>query len=207
MNEIKINNSRRNFLTKTIPACALTCLCADKLSAMIPSEIIQEKTKPQHLFDTERKMTMRRYFAAMGRNSIALINSFVDTLGKKKVIEILKDHAYNRAKRNGERYKERYGTNDFETFKKRFIGPGSYTESLIIADVVENSDTAFEIKVSECVIAEEFIKQGAGDIGYAYQCWGDHCWQDGYNTKIKLVRDKTLMQGHECCNHRYIWED
>jgi hypothetical protein len=29
--------------------------------------------------------------------------------------------------------------------------------------------------------------------------------EKGFNPKIKLVRDKTLMQGHEYCNHRYIW--
>jgi hypothetical protein len=29
----------------------------------------------------------------------------------------------------------------------------------------------------------------------------------GLNPKFKLIRTKTLMQGHDCCNHRYIWGD
>ena len=29
---------------------------------------------------------------------------------------------------------------------------------------------------------------------------------EDFNPKIKLVRDKTLMQGNNYCNHRYIWQ-
>jgi hypothetical protein len=25
-----------------------------------------------------------------------------------------------------------------------------------------------------------------------------------FNPDIKMVRDKILMQGHDCCNHRYL---
>jgi hypothetical protein len=49
------------------------------------------------------------------------------------------------------------------------------------------------------------LAKKAGDIGYAMVCWGDYAWAEGFNPKIKLVRDKTLMEGHDRCNHRYIW--
>ena len=45
-----------------------------------------------------------------------------------------------------------------------------------------------------------------GHIGHAHVCYGDYAWARGFNPKIKMVRDKTLMQGHEYCNHRYIFE-
>ena len=50
------------------------------------------------------------------------------------------------------------------------------------------------------------IKLGdAPSQGYATVCFADFALPEGFNPKIKLVRDKTLMQGHDCCNHRYEW--
>jgi len=70
---------------------------------------------------------------------------------------------------------------------------------------VSKTDTAFGIKVTDCLSAESFLPYKAGDIGYASACWGDYNWASDFNPKIKLIRDKTLMQGHDYCNHRYIW--
>lgn len=196
--------TRRGFISGLAPACALTCLGSQGLMRMVHSE-----TRPrlQHKFEREIKLTARRYWEVLGREAIGLINTFADAVGKEKTIELLKQHAYNRAKRNGERYRQRKGTNDFETFKTRFIGPGSYSESLIEASVVENTAAVIEIKVTECIISEIWRQMNAGEFGHAYQCWGDYCWQDGYNPKIKLIRDKTLMQGDDYCNHRYVLTD
>jgi len=27
-----------------------------------------------------------------------------------------------------------------------------------------------------------------------------------FNPQFEMVRDKTLMQGHDCCSHRYLWK-
>ena len=204
-NKIKVN--RRDLITKVIPACALTCAGLESAFASLLSEKKSFSQQSQHKFDKELKTTVRRLWADRARQSLALIVPIVEEMGEEKAIEFLKGIAYKRATTNGARYKQRYGTDDFETFKKRFIGPGSYTESLIEASVVENSAKAIEIKVTECVIAEPYLKAKAGKFGHAYSCWGDHCWQDGYNKKIKLIRDKTLMQGDDYCNHRYVLTD
>jgi hypothetical protein len=72
-------------------------------------------------------------------------------------------------------------------------------------EIVEDTEKAFELKITECIWADTFLKAKAGHIGYAWVCWGDYAWAEGFNPKIKMVRDKTLMQGHDRCNHRYIW--
>ena len=206
MNHSHDTCNRRQLLTKIMPACAVTFLSGqDPLSKAGAAFLNQDHT--EHMFDTKIDITRRQLYGMIGRFEIALMQTFVDAFGKKKVIELLKEHTYNRAKRNGERFRERHGTNDFETFKTRFIGPDSYTETLIIAEIIENSKHVLELKATECVIAEAYLKANAGDFGYAFCCWGDHCWQDGYNKKIKLFRDKTLMQGHDCCNFKYVWEE
>ncbi len=73
-------------------------------------------------------------------------------------------------------------------------------------EIVEDTDQAFELKITECVWAAAFRDLGAaGELGFAMVCWDDYAWAESLNPKIKLVRDKTLMQGATYCNHRYIW--
>lgn len=62
-------------------------------------------------------------------------------------------------------------------------------------EIVENTDAAYELKVTECMWAATFLAAKAGDIGWASVCFGDYAWAKGFNPKIKLVRGKT----------RYIW--
>ena len=78
---------------------------------------------------------------------------------------------------------------------------------ILTFDIVEETENVFEMKVTECLNATVFKAQGAADYGYVSVCHGDYAWAQGFNSKIKLVRDKTLMEGHSCCNHRYIIEE
>ena len=48
-----------------------------------------------------------------------------------------------------------------------------------------------------------FREEDACDIGFAAVCFADYALPQAFNPKIKLIRDKTLMQGHEFCNHKY----
>ncbi len=62
------------------------------------------------------------------------------------------------------------------------------------------------MRVSECLTATVFREADAAHIGYAAVCHADFALPEGFNPKIRLVRTKTLMKGHDCCNHRYVWE-
>ena len=70
-------------------------------------------------------------------------------------------------------------------------------------EVVEDTDAAFEIKVTECLWAQTFRKADAADLGAACICHPDYAAIEAFNPDYEMVRDKTLMEGHDCCNHRY----
>lgn len=76
----------------------------------------------------------------------------------------------------------------------------------LMYSVIEDSPRAFEIRVAECLWAKIFREEDAADIGYAAICHPDYATASAFNPKIKLIRSKTLMQGHDCCNLRYIVE-
>lgn len=59
------------------------------------------------------------------------------------------------------------------------------------------------LNVTRCLFAEEMATLGAQDEGYALFCSYDDGFCQGLNPRIKFSRNKTLMEGFECCNHSY----
>ena len=208
MNEFKKRlSSRRDFLTKTVPACAASCLAASSVfagSPWISRSLIQEEEV--HKFDKEipgLKMTYRRLVAMRQQSFIRFARFLQEELGEEKVIELIKKNTEQRLKAQAERDLKRLGNSDFKSYISIFRDPGMLAS--LTMEIIEDTDTVFEIRVTDCLSAEAFLPYKAGDIGFAAVCWGDYNWASDFNPKIKLVRDKTLMQGHECCNHKYIW--
>jgi hypothetical protein len=199
------NPGRRFFLTRVVPACALTCLEAKNLFALTQSEEEQEVQKATHKFDAEfgRKLTYREYFSNRYREFIELAKALEKEWGRERTIEFLKKTTTEKMTNYGKSQAERESDNSFEAYVKQFR---SGYEEVLTKEVVEDSGEAFELKVTECIWADIFLGAGAGRIGYASVCWGDYAWAESFNDKITMVRDKTLMQGHDCCNHRYLWK-
>ena len=200
-------NSRRHFLTTVVPACALTCagfrvaLAQDKAKA--GEQPADENTHP---FDAEfpRKITFRQFYRSRYREAIDLAKALKEEMGDEKAIEFIKQHTAQKMAAYGKSQAEKTEDNSLHQYTEQFRNIDNYKNTLTM-EIVEDSDQAFELKVSECMWASTFRDADAGDIGFAMVCHGDYAWAEGYNPKIKLVRDKTLMQGAPYCNHRYVW--
>ena len=200
-------SSRRDFLTKTVPVCAASCLAASSVfanSPLIGKSLLRQEEG--HKFDNEipdLKMTYRRMASMRHRSFIRFARFLQEEIGKERVIELIKKNTEQRLKAQAERDLKRLGKSDFPSYISIFRDPGMLAS--LTMEITEDTDTAFEIRVTDCLSAESFLPYKAGDIGYAAVCWGDYNWASDFNPKIKMIRDKTLMQGHDCCNHRYIW--
>lgn len=201
----KTRSSRRDFLTKSVPVCAATCLAASTVfakSSLLEKSVLQEPEV--HKFDKEGPpITSRRIAAIRNRSFIRFARFLQKELGDDKVIELIKKETEERLRGQAQADLKRLGKSDFASYISIFRDPGML--SSLNMEIIEDTDTVFEIKVTDCLAAESFLPYKAGDIGYAAVCWGDYTWATEFNPKIKLVRDKTLMQGHDCCNHRYVW--
>ena len=71
-NQKSTNPNRRQFITKIVPACAMTCLGAKQLLGMQQKQTDEEV---KHKFDQpmERQMTYRQYFKRAARGEIDLL--------------------------------------------------------------------------------------------------------------------------------------
>jgi len=79
-----------------------------------------------------------------------------------------------------------------------------FWKHVIEREVIEDSDKAFELKISKCLWEKVYREADATDLGYAIVCQTDFATAEASNQK--LVRTKTLMQGDDCCNHRWIYK-
>ena len=200
----KEQSSRRDFLTKTVPFCAVSCLAANRVFVSSPRIGKLLFDQEEHKFDKEIPgVTYRRMAVVRDQSFIMFARFLQEEIGEERVIELIKKQTEQRLKEQAKKDLDRLGKSDFKSYISIFRDPEMLAS--LTMEIIEDTDTVFEIRVTDCLAAEAFLPHKAGDIGYAAVCWGDYTWASHFNPKIKLIRDKTLMQGHDCCNHKYIW--
>jgi hypothetical protein len=133
---------------------------------------------------------------------IGILKQLGKDIGKQRLLELLKKASYAENVALGKRLSPRIDS------MKNFAGPfrdeNSRVGQTIVREIIEDSETTFEMKVIGCLTEVVFRKADALDLGYACVCHADFGLPEGLDIGIKLIRTKTLMQGHDCCNHRYV---
>ena len=204
MNKAGGTIGRRELLVRTAPACALTCLGlarAEGLAAAFSGPICQEI----HKFDRkeERSLSPKQTTEMMSRTLHEIIRTLRRELGDPETIRILKLNSDEFGRQQGSMHAERAPDTSFESFVSVFRQMAS--GPTLTADVVQDTGKVFELNVSECVWEVVFREaELAGEIGHAAVCNMDYSWPPAFNPVFRMERTKTLMEGHECCNHRYI---
>lgn len=202
---------RRDFLFRGLPLCALSGFALARLPLVgQTAPAAQSPAQPPHKFDAEipRKMTMRMAFGMQyASNFIPYLEFCAKASGRESVLSTLKAYAEDGARAGVEDNVRRLGGNSFAHLKKLFDPkrPMPFGQ-LLTFTLTEDTDKVHELRVAECLWAQTFLAAKAGDLGYAGICWGDYAFAKAFNPAVEMVRDKTLMQGHDCCNHRYLWK-
>jgi hypothetical protein len=199
------HQNRREFMISMVPACALVCVgCHSLLAPALAAD--QEATKQAaDQFEEEYTLTYKKLFEYRYKaNFIPVFAAIAAAIGREKMLELLRNASAKNNRDLGERLAKARPANDFHTFAEPFRNPRGVFKQANIYDIVEDTDTIFAIRVRDCLTARVFRESDAADIGYAAVCHADYALPQAFNPKISLVRDKTLMQGDDCCNHRYV---
>ena len=197
-------HGRREFLTKIVPAApALYFGCGHALMSFVPNAESQApRNVHKFLTEMDRKVTYKQWIEQRHIKYIEILKHLEKDIGKGKLHEMLKKASYEENVKLGKRLSSRIQT--LQVFAGPFRSETSGVGRTITREIVEDSETAFEMKITECLAEMVFREADALDLGYACICHADFGLPAGLNPKLKLVRTKTLMQGHDCCNHRYI---
>lgn len=196
---------RRQLITKVVPACSLACLWAGLAKADETAKQEKPADEGKHKWEVEfeQKTTMLRQVSRQNNSYIDFIKTLQDELDEKELLRLLNTHSANVGKRIGSRQAKNSPDAKFRTFTETFRGP--QMERFLTMEITEDTDKVFEIRATECIWAKVFRDAGlGGEIGHAAVCNMDYYWPAAFNPDFKMERTKTLMQGHDCCNHRYI---
>jgi hypothetical protein len=192
--------SRRKLLAM-LPTGAAACAGC----AAAPLFAQQTPASREHSPTEKADMTWEQIFRfTYQRNYIPTLKALQAQIGKDKLVAALQQGLSEAAIAG--MAKNPAKDRDFATWVKGLRAVPPLYQHALVYEVVEDTPKAFEIRVSQCLWARMFREEDAADIGYAGICHPDFAAAAGFNPKIKLHRTKTLMQGHDCCNHRYVVE-
>ena len=72
-------------------------------------------------------------------------------------------------------------------------------------EVHEETDTLLRYDVVRCRYAEMYREMGLAEIGHLLSCGRDGTFCTGYDSRIRLTRTRTIMQGASHCDFSYRW--
>jgi hypothetical protein len=201
---------RREFLRRLLPAGALLCSSGPLLARAQQKDKPKPAAQPQamrHKFLTDANVTFEDMFNFAYRDSfIPLMLVLAQALGREKFVAVLKKGSSEAAAMGIRNAAKSMPERDLAAFVTPLKSPDHFWKNVLTLSIVEDSPKAFEVKVTECLWARTFRGMNAADIGFATVCFPDYASASAFNPKLKMVRSKTLMQGHDCCNHRYVME-
>ena len=197
---------RRQVLLQILPVGAFACLLCQRGLAVSPQEKgVAPPAKGKYQAPCEMSYDELFQFA-YAYDFIPAMKAMGAEMGREKLLGTL-SRAYSAAavERVREQLK-RNPNNDLATWTADLRNPTPLYKSTLTYKVVEDTPTVVEARITECLWAKTFREADAGDIGYACLCHGEVAALKAYNPSIKLSFTKTLMQGHDCCNPRYVME-
>ena len=209
MKESKSNNQvdRRDFITKSLACGAFVGMGCPGLLAMNSQEGVSNPLQDEHKFQTATNYTYEQLFNFSFRSwFISYMKRLQEEIGTGKFLELLKKagdkHYRSRVISNFEKIEDKSVKSFFENFweptqKSKF---GNAIMTIEIPEKFKNKGT---VKMTECLFAKTFRENDAGDIGYAAICHADFAVAEEFNPDIKLIRNKCLMNGDECCLFEY----
>ncbi|OGD22238.1 MAG: hypothetical protein A2W03_09070 [Candidatus Aminicenantes bacterium RBG_16_63_16] len=201
-------SSRRQFLFKVLPAGTLFCLGCKNLSGS-PGIFEPETTSPQkHKFKEDAGMTVEQVFRFSFENGIPLLQTLAENVGREKFLEMLRKASAETTVQFVRAAAKDYPKRDLAAvvdlnFKMMSAPP--FNKALTY-EIVEQTDKAFEMKITECLMAKVLREMKAADIGYVTMCDPDGAFFREFNPKIKAANPKNLMKGDDVCVARYTWE-
>ena len=132
-----------------------------------------------------------------------LIKAFADKMGYDNAMEIVKQVVREDAILSGRTLADKYGGNTLRELSKIVNEVWANDEAMEIKIIKEDEDELC-FNVISCKYTDIYEKLGIKELGCILSCSRDFSFMEGFNPEIELIRTKTIMEGFECCNFRYV---
>ncbi len=165
-----------------------------------------ETPEEKHKFDwpMSHALTYRQKFKLeYAEHLIPYLKILEKEIGRDQVIETLKTLAVQEASRYAEEVRAQ-GLNNLDVFRKSYNPDAPGYKEILTIEVLEDTETVYEIKITECIWAQVFREAGAADYGLAAVCAGDVPFARFVNPNIDCELTGTCMEGKPFCILRYF---
>lgn len=133
----------------------------------------------------------------------SLIREFIHEIGEERALEISRRVIERDAVQSGRSLADKYSGNSLK--EMRLIVEEVWAEhGTMMIENLHLDEKMLSFDVTRCGYAEAYRQMGIDDLGVLLSCCRDFAFMEGFNPDIELVRTKTLMEGHECCNFTYV---
>ena len=195
----KSTQGRRQFLSSLLPICSLTLTNTHNKRIIGHTFHGLSENVPKHKFQKDWTMTYEQTFRYRYKYYINLMHRFAEFLGRDRLIKMIQkatDEYILADSSDGSDF------NFTDWIKKG----DEYFKNMMAWEVIEQTPTSYEMRVSECLWSKIFQEYNAADIGYATVFYSDFASAKATHPGLSLERTKTIMEGHRFCNHRWILE-
>lgn len=145
------------------------------------------------------------FFLAYNHRLIPVLKRLVEVFGSEKILpsvrKACRDYMIERTRKN------RPDDNSLQAFVAPYKEENGFFQHTLEYDILEDSDSAFELKITRCKWAETFREAGAEQIGHAIFCSADKAEAETFNPKLKLSRSSNMMTGDDSCLIRWEMRD
>ena len=135
----------------------------------------------------------------------SLISAFADEIGYDRAIEVTKEVIREKAALSGKTLAQEYGGNSMAELSKIAKEVWAKDDALEVK-MIKETDKELFFDVSYCGYVEIYEKLGVKKLGCILSCIRDFYFLEGFNPRITLRRTKTIMEGGDYCNFRYVAE-
>jgi hypothetical protein len=130
-----------------------------------------------------------------------VIRAFQDEFGKERTNDLVCKVMVGIATEQGRELAERVKGENLQEFAD---SKGAWRKNGALETVeIEKKPERYEFDVTRCRYAEMYHEIGYGDLGAILSCARDFAFGEGFNPKINLRRDHTIMGGDGVCDFRY----
>jgi len=151
-------------------------------------------------------LTYEEYMRSQYSGVITLAKELEMSIGKEKAREILSRVYLKEFTEWAKGLAEETPINTMEDFtsmnRRIFTSSRSH-----IMEITEATLTSYRERDTSCIFAKVCRDLDAADLGYVMFCATDFPLAKVFNPRLRLERTRTLMQGDDCCDFHYTWEE
>jgi hypothetical protein len=137
--------------------------------------------------------------------AVPLIKAYIQELGFEKGVDIATRVIQDLARKAGQELAVTLGSNGIADLA-RLVREIWAQDGALETKILEQTENKFAFNVARCRYVETYERLGVKDFGYCLSCSRDWAFGEGFNSRLKLTRTQTIMEGAPYCDFRFKME-